>query len=57
MLKDIDDILKLKLDEDEKEVYLVPELNNLHDLFLKVFDSRYEPRITFFKRVLLQRCG
>ena len=33
MIKDIDDILKLKLDKDEKEVYLVPELNNLHDLF------------------------
>ena len=33
MIKDIDDILRLKLDEDDNEVYLVPELNNLHDLF------------------------
>ena len=36
MIKDIDDILKLKLDGNEKKVYLVPELNNLHDLSFKV---------------------
>ena len=36
MIKDIDDILKLNLDKDELEVYLVPELNNLHELFFKV---------------------
>ena len=47
MIKDIDDISKLKLDEDEKEAYLVPELNNLHDLFFKVVGSGCEPMITF----------
>ena len=50
MIKDIDvidDISKLKLDKDEKEVYLVPELNNLHDFFFKVIGSGYEPKITF----------
>ena len=47
MIKDIDDILKLKPNKDEKEVYLVPELNNLHELFFKVIDSGYEPKITF----------
>ena len=47
MIKDIDDILKLKLDKDEKEVYLVPELNNLRELFFKVIASGYEPKITF----------
>ena len=47
MIKDIDDISKLKLDEDEKEAYLVPELNNLHDLFFKVTGSGCEPMITF----------
>ena len=47
MIKDIDDILKLKLDKDEQEVYLVPELNNLHELFFKVIGSGYEPKITF----------
>ena len=47
MIKDIDDILKLKLDKDEQEVYLVPELNNLHELFFKVTNSGYEPKITF----------
>ena len=47
MIKDIDDILKLKLEKDELEVYLVPELNNLHELFFKVIDSGYEPKITF----------
>ena len=47
MIKDIDDMSKLKLDEDEKEDYLVPELNNLHDLFFKVIGSGCEPMITF----------
>ena len=47
MITDIDDISKLKLDEDEKEAYLVPELNNLHDLFFKVVGSGCEPMITF----------
>ena len=47
MIKDIDDILKLKFDKDEQEVYLVPELNNLHELFFKVVGSGCEPKITF----------
>ena len=47
MIKDIDDISKLKLDKDEKEVSLVPELNNLHDLFFKVIATGYKPKITF----------
>ena len=47
MIKDIDDILKLKLEKDELEVYLVPELNNLHELFFKVIGSGYEPKTTF----------
>jgi len=47
MIKDTDDILRLKLDEDDNEVYLVPELNNLHDLFFEVIASGYEPKITF----------
>ena len=47
MIKDIDDISKIKLDEDEKEAYLVPELNNLHDHFFKIIGSGYEPMITF----------
>ena len=47
MIKDIDDISKLKLDDDEKEAYLVPELNNFHDLFFKVVGSGCEPMITF----------
>ena len=47
MIKYLDDILKLKVDEKEKEVYLVPELNNLHELFFAVIKSGYEPRITF----------
>ena len=37
----------MKLDKDEKEVYLVTELNNLHDLFFKVIASGSEPKITF----------
>ena len=28
-------------------MYLVPELNNLHELFLKVLGGGYEPKITF----------
>ena len=47
MIKDIDDILKLKLAKDEKEVYLVPELNNLQELFFRVIGSGYEPKIIF----------
>eukprot|EP00438_Fugacium_kawagutii_P000596 Skav236168 [mRNA] locus=scaffold298:273670:276849:+ [translate_table: standard] len=47
MIKYLNDILKLEVDEKEKEVYLVPELNNLHELFFEVIKSGYEPRITF----------
>ena len=54
MIKNIDDISKLKLDEDEKEAYLVPELNNLHDLFFKVIARGYEPMITFQAGVLTE---
>ena len=28
-------------------MYLVPELNNLHELFFKVIGSGYEPKTTF----------
>jgi len=41
MIKDIDDILKIKLDKDEKEVHLVPEPNNLQELFFKIIDCGY----------------
>jgi len=54
MIKDINDILKLKLDKDEKEVYLAPELNNLHDLFFKVIGSGYEPKITFQADIIIE---
>ena len=47
LYKDIDVFFELKLDEGEKEVYLVPELNNPPDLFLKVIGSDYEPMISY----------
>ena len=54
MIKDGDSILKIKLDKDEKEVYLVPELNNLHELFFKVIGCGYEPKITFQAGILTE---
>ena len=47
MIRCLNDILKLKVDEKDKEVYLVPEFNNLHELFFEIIKSGYEPRITF----------
>ena len=46
MIKDIDDISKLKLDKDEQEVYLVLELHNLHELFFEFVGSGFEPKTT-----------
>ena len=40
MIKYLDDMLKLKVDEKEKDVYLVPELNNLHELFFSNHQER-----------------
>ena len=47
MIRCWNDILNLEINEEEKEIYLVPELNNLHELFFEIIKSGYEPRITF----------
>ena len=47
MIRCLNDILNLEINEEEKEIYLVPELNNLHELFFEIIKSGYEPRITF----------
>ena len=47
MIKNIDDILNIKVDEKTKEIYLVSEDNKLSELFFNLVDSGYEPRIRF----------
>ena len=47
MIRYLNDILNLEVDEGKKEVYLVPEFNNRHELFFEIIKSGYEPRITF----------
>ena len=47
MIRCLNDILNLEINEEEKEICLVPELNNLHELFFEIIKSGYEPRITF----------
>ena len=47
MIKCIDDILKIKTDDKTREVYLVPEDNNLADIFFQLINIGYEPRIRY----------
>ena len=47
MIKNIDDILNIKVDEKTKEIYLVSEDNKLPELFFNLVNSGYEPRIRF----------
>ena len=47
MIRCLNDILNLEVDEETNEVFLVPEFNNLHQLFFELIKSGYEPRITF----------
>ena len=47
MIQSLDDIVDLAVDEGESEVFIVPEFNNLHQLFFELIKSGYEPRITF----------
>ena len=47
MIKCIDDILKIKTDDKTKEVYLVPENNNLAEIFFQLMNIGYEPRIKY----------
>ena len=47
MIRYLNDILNLEVDEGKKEVYLVPEFNNRNELFFEIIKSGYEPRITF----------
>ena len=47
MIKSLNDILDLAVDEGENEVYIVPEFNNLQQLFFELIKSGYEPKITF----------
>ena len=47
MIKNIDDILNIKVDEKTKEIYLVSEDNKLSELFFNLVNSGYEPRIRF----------
>ena len=45
MIRCLNDILNLEVNEDVKEIFLVPEFNNLHQLFFELIKSGYEPRI------------
>ena len=47
MIKCIDDILKIKTDDKTKEIYLVPENNNLAELLFQLLNIGYEPRIKY----------
>ena len=47
MIKCIDDILKIKTDDKTREVYLVPEDNNLAEIFFQLINIGYEPRIKY----------
>ena len=47
MIKNCNDILKIKTDKQTKEVFLIPEENNLNDIFFQIVKSGYEPRIVF----------
>ena len=47
MIQYLNDILNLEVEEGENEVYVVPEFNNLHQLFFELTKSGYEPRVTF----------
>ena len=45
--KCIDDILKITTDDKTKEIYLVPENNNLAELLFQLLNIGYEPRIKY----------
>ena len=47
MITDVDDITKIEVDDDVKEVYLTLSSNKLTEAFFKLVNSGYEPRITF----------
>ena len=47
MIKCIDDILKIETDDKTKEIYLVPENNNLAELLFQLLNIGYEPRIKY----------
>eukprot|EP00438_Fugacium_kawagutii_P018169 Skav234138 [mRNA] locus=scaffold1519:11582:14900:- [translate_table: standard] len=47
MIKDVDDITKIEVDDDVKEVYLTLSSNKLTEAFFKLVSSGYEPNITF----------
>ena len=47
MIRNIDDLLSIKVDEKTKEIYLVSEDNKLSALFFNLVRSGYEPRIRF----------
>ena len=47
MIKHLDDILDIEVGDDEKHVFIVPENNNLHEIFFGIIKSGYEPRIKF----------
>ena len=47
MITNLNDILKIETTNDTKELYIVPENNNLTELFFDLVKSGYEPRIRF----------
>ena len=47
MITSLNDILKIETTKDTKELYIVPENNNLTELFFDLVKSGYEPRKRF----------
>ena len=47
MINNVDEILKLEIDKDEKIVSIVLENNDLTEAFFQLVKSGYEPKITF----------
>ena len=47
MIKQIDDTLKMKINDDVQEVVLVPENSSLSDILFQLLNSGYEPRIKY----------
>ena len=55
MFRDTHDILKMvSKDKEPKTIHLVPELNNLTEIFFELVNARYEPQIRFQAGIITQ---
>ena len=55
MFRDTHDILKMvSKDKEPKTIHLVPDLNNLTEIFFELVNARYEPQIRFQAGIITQ---